>query len=55
VVALLSLITSGSGVKPRRELKPILPRDRWAMAAALLAVFTVHGAGVVWAAQQLTQ
>jgi Zn-dependent protease len=55
VVALLSLITSGSGVKPRRELKPIPSRDRWAMAAALLAVFTVHGAGVVWAAQQLTR
>jgi Zn-dependent protease len=53
VVALLSLITSGSGVKPRYELKPILTRDRWAMAAALLAVFTVHGAGVVWAARQL--
>jgi Zn-dependent protease len=53
VVALLSLITSGSGVRPRHELKPILPRDRWVMAAALLAVFTIHGVGVVWAARQL--
>ncbi len=55
VVALLSLITAGSGVKPRYELKPILRRDRWAMAAALMAVFTIHGAGVVWAARNLIQ
>jgi Zn-dependent protease len=53
VVALLSLITAGSGVKPRHELKPIAPRDRWVVAAALLAVFTIHGAAVVWAARQL--
>jgi Zn-dependent protease len=53
VVALLSLITAGSGFKPRHELKPILTRDRWAMAAALLSVFAIHGSGVVWAAQQL--
>jgi Zn-dependent protease len=53
VFALLSLITSGAGVKTRHELKAITPPERLAMAAALVAAFVIHGAGVVWAAQKL--
>lgn len=53
VFAILSLITAGSGVKPRYELKPIGLFDRLAVGAALLAVFAIHGLGVLWAAQRL--
>ncbi|CDX12821.1 conserved membrane hypothetical protein [Mesorhizobium sp. ORS 3324] len=53
VFSMLSLLTVGSGVKPRHELKPIRAFDRLAMAVALLAVFTIHGYGVLWAAAQL--
>ncbi|MER9949011.1 hypothetical protein [Mesorhizobium sp. M0047] len=42
-----------SGFKPRHELKPIRTVDRFAMAAALLAVFAIHGYGVLWASAQL--
>ncbi|WP_245454752.1 site-2 protease family protein [Mesorhizobium sp. M3A.F.Ca.ET.080.04.2.1] len=38
VFSILSLLTMGSGVKPRHELKPIHAFDRLAMAGALLAV-----------------
>ncbi|MBN9547385.1 MAG: SRPBCC family protein [Alphaproteobacteria bacterium] len=53
VFSILSLITMGSGVKPRHELKPIQPFDRLAMAGALLAVFAIHGYGMLWASAQL--
>ncbi|WP_434723250.1 site-2 protease family protein [Mesorhizobium sp. RIZ17] len=53
VFAILSLITMGSGVKPRHELKPIRPFDRLAIAGALLAVFAIHGYGMLWASAQL--
>ncbi|TPI15985.1 site-2 protease family protein [Mesorhizobium sp. B4-1-3] len=53
VFAILSLITVGSGVKPRHELKPIKTFDRLAMAGALLAVFAIHGYGMLWASAQL--
>ena len=49
VFALLSLITAGSGVKPRTELKPASRAGRAALAAALLAVMTIHSVGVWWA------
>lgn len=55
VFAALSLITAGSGVKLRHELKPIARFERVAITAALLAVFSVHGFGVLWAAEKLTQ
>lgn len=44
----------GSAVKPRHELTPIRAFDRFAMAGALLAVFAIHGYGVLWASSQLT-
>ncbi|TGQ69558.1 site-2 protease family protein [Mesorhizobium sp. M00.F.Ca.ET.186.01.1.1] len=53
VFSILSLLTVGSGVKPRHELKPIRPVDRVVIAGALLAVFTIHGYGVLWASAQL--
>ncbi|OHV90437.1 SRPBCC family protein [Mesorhizobium sp. ORS 3428] len=53
VFSMLSLFTVGSGVRPRHELKPIHAFDRLAVAGALLAVFAIHGYGVLWAAAQL--
>lgn len=53
VFAVLGLITTGSAVKPRHELKPIGSFDRLAIAGALLAVFTIHSVGVLWAASRL--
>ena len=53
VFSILSLLTMGSGVKPRYELKPIRTVDRFAMAGALLAVFAIHSYGVLWASAQL--
>ena len=53
VFSMLSLLTVGSGVKPRHELKPIHAFDRLAMAGGLLAVFAIHGYGVLWASALL--
>ncbi|MCA0050769.1 site-2 protease family protein [Mesorhizobium sp. B283B1A] len=53
VFSILSLLTVGSGVKPRHELEPIRTVDRFAIAGALLAVFVIHGCGVLWASAQL--
>jgi Zn-dependent protease len=49
VFAILSLITAGSGVKPRYELRPLVGFERVALAAAFAAVFAVHSYGVLWA------
>ncbi|WP_246740672.1 hypothetical protein [Mesorhizobium sp. NZP2298] len=53
VFSILSLLTMGSGIKPRYELEPIRTVDRFAIACALLAVFVIHGCGVLWASAQL--
>lgn len=53
VFAILSLITAGTGARPRHDLLPISRGERVAMAGALLAVFSIHGAGVLWAAARL--
>ncbi|WP_244478732.1 MULTISPECIES: site-2 protease family protein [unclassified Mesorhizobium] len=53
VFIVLSLLTMGSGVKPRHELKPIGTFDRVAIGGALLAVFVIHGCGVLWAVSKL--
>lgn len=55
IVAILSVMTASSGVKPRHDLKPIAAFDRFALGAALLAAFTVHGYGVLWAAAQIAR
>jgi Zn-dependent protease len=54
VFAVLSLITTGSGVKPRHELKPLVGFERVALAAAFTACFAVHFYGVLWAVARLT-
>jgi Zn-dependent protease len=53
VFAALSLITSGSAVKPRHELRPLDGTGRAALAGALLAVIVIHGTGVLWAFNHL--
>jgi Zn-dependent protease len=55
VFAILSLITVGSNVKPRRELKPIRGMERIAIAVALLAVFAIHASGLLWASARLEE
>lgn len=55
VFAILSLITVGSNVKPRHELKPIRGMERIAIASALLAVFAVHASGLLWASARLEE
>jgi Zn-dependent protease len=49
VFAILSLLTSGSGVKPRHELKPIRAIERVTLGAAFAAIFAIHFCGVLWA------
>jgi Zn-dependent protease len=53
IFACLSLLTMGAGVRPRHELKPIHTFDRFAIGAGLLAVFVIHGCGVLWASTVL--
>lgn len=53
IFALLSLSTGRGGVKPRHALKPIGGFERAAIAAALVAVFAIHGIGVLWASALL--
>ncbi len=53
VFAILSLVTAGGGVKPRHELKPISLFDRFAIGAALVAVFAIHGYGLLWAVSKI--
>jgi Zn-dependent protease len=49
IFAVLSLITTGSGVKPRHELKAIRADEQLVLAAAFAAVFAIHFCGVLWA------
>ncbi len=53
IFAILSLVTAGGAVKPRHELKPISMIDRLAIGAALLAVFAIHGYGLLWAVSKI--
>ncbi|MDP3895687.1 MAG: site-2 protease family protein [Mesorhizobium sp.] len=48
VFAILSLITTGSGVRPRDQLKPLTTPGRLALAGALAAVIVIHSVGVLW-------
>jgi len=48
VFAALSLITAGSGVKPRDQLKPLTMTGRLALAGALCAVISIHSMGILW-------
>lgn len=53
IFAILSLITAGDAVKPRHELRRLSGFERAAIAGALVAVFTVHASGLLWAAARL--
>jgi Zn-dependent protease len=53
IFAILSLITAGSNVKPRHELRRLDGLERIAIAGALVAVFTIHASGLLWASARL--
>ncbi|MCX7305082.1 MAG: site-2 protease family protein [Hyphomicrobiales bacterium] len=53
IFAILSLITAGSGIKPRHELRRLQGFERVAIAAALLAVFAIHASGLMWASARM--
>jgi len=53
IFAVLSLITAGSGIKPRHELRRLEGFERVAIAGALLAVFSVHASGLLWASARM--
>lgn len=53
IFAVLSLITAGSGIKPRHELRRLEGLERVAIAGALLAVFSVHASGLLWASARM--
>ena len=53
IFAILSLITAGSGAKPRHELKRLEGLERVAIAGALVAVFAIHASGLLWASARL--
>jgi hypothetical protein len=52
-VAVLSLITTGSDVKPRLELKAMRVSERVILAAAFAAIFAIHFCGVLWAYERI--
>ncbi|MFZ2100331.1 MAG: site-2 protease family protein [Oricola sp.] len=49
LLAMLSLITTTTGVKPKTELKPMTGNERLALLSALVAVTAIHAMAVVWA------
>jgi Zn-dependent protease len=48
VFALLSVVTAGSGVKPKFALVPMTPAERVLVFTGLIAAFTAHAFGTVW-------
>lgn len=49
VFVVMSLMMVGNTVKPRHELKPVGVFERVALAAAFVAVFSIHAVGLLWA------
>lgn len=49
VLAILSLVTTQTGVQPKTALRPMTGRERVALFAALMAVTAIHALAVVWA------
>lgn len=49
VIALLSVITARSSVKPRHAMKPNTHAESALIAAGLAAIVTIHGSGIIWA------
>jgi len=48
ILAILSLITTQTGVKPKTALVPMNSRERYALVAALVSVTAIHALAVVW-------
>jgi Zn-dependent protease len=48
VFAILSLITTGSGVKPRHALHPMTAKERTLIMVGLVATFIVHAFATIW-------
>ena len=54
VVALLSLLTRGRGIRPRHELVPISASERALMLTAMVAIAVIHASGLVWVAREIS-
>ncbi len=48
VFSILSIVTAGTGVKPRHALNPMSSVERVLVFCGLLAAFSAHAAGAVW-------
>ena len=48
VFSILSIVTNGTGVKPRHALNPMTSVERALVFCGLLAAFSAHAAGAVW-------
>ena len=48
VFSLLSVVTSGTGVKPKFALVPMSAKERCLVFCGLLAAFGAHAAGAIW-------
>ncbi len=53
VILTLSLMTAGGGVRPKRPLTPMSGIERFALAAALVAVSAIHATVLLWSVQTL--
>lgn len=53
VLAVLSLITTSTGVKPKTALTPMTASERVTLAAALLSTTAIHALAVVWAVRTI--
>jgi Zn-dependent protease len=53
VVAVLSLLTSKTGVAPKTALTPMTDRERIALGMAFAAVLAIHAIGLAWSLHRL--
>lgn len=53
IFALLSLMTSSGGVKPKKPLTPMTSQERFAILVAFAAVFSIHASVLMWSADRL--
>lgn len=53
IFALLSVMTSRGGIKPKKPLTPMTNGERFAVLAAFAAVFSIHASVLLWSAENL--